>query len=112
MAIHQRKFKGSGAGSYLTYATNPFHFALYAIGYFLGFSGDFFLRVLGLQVSMHKATLQSELHQSELLEFDAQLKERSSYFKILKDFNWLRIRHQFSDKTNEAIMKILFEEFK
>ena len=107
MAIHQRKFKGSGAGSYLTYATNPFHFALYAIGYFLGFSGDFFLRVLGLQVSMHKATLQSEL-----LEFDAQLKERSSYFKILKDFNWLRIRHQFSDKTNEAIMKILFEEFK
>ena len=77
----------------------------------------FFLRVLGLQVSIHKATLQSELHQSELhqselLEFDAQLKERSSYFKILKDFNWLRIRHQFSDKTNEAIMKILFEEFK
>ena len=56
MAIHQRKFKGSGAGSYLTYATNPFHFALYAIGYFLGFAGYFFskgARVAGFHAQSH-----------------------------------------------------------
>jgi len=43
-------------GSYLTYATNPFHFALYAIGYFLGFAGYFFskgARVAGFHPQSH-----------------------------------------------------------
>ena len=65
MAIHQRKFKWAGAltmvttltgGSYLTYATNPCHFALYAIGYFLGFAGYFFskgARVAGFHPQSH-----------------------------------------------------------